>query len=335
MMRLAKNGYVGLCYHYIRSPGDLFTDIFGSSVDDFCRHIELFSNSYQMISPDEAVRFSYGEFSLVEDKDSLLVTFDDGLSDHYRAACILAEKNIKAFFFIPTCVLADELPANPTIIHYCLAKYRITGFLKVYRQALEDLDLRCDKFNIFYKKGSNNPWETIDKIKVIFKYKFSYKEGRDVLLRIYKNLLLKEFPEALQIMHLTKEQVKSILEMGHSIGTHSHNHISMAVTTLSDLDFRKEILEPKKYLEKTFSTSVKAFSYPFGQKWDCFHSENLISEIKEYQLAFTIEKILNRKETCPLGLGRYMVASQDGVIELDKNIKFIVEELKKCPVVEE
>ena len=114
-----NNGYVALCYHYIRSKKkeEPFRRILGNSVDEFYKHIKLLKSNYQVLSPSEVLNFSYDEFSLDGDKYGLLISFDDGLSDHYRAASILAENGIKAFFFIPTCMLIDWMPANPTIIH--------------------------------------------------------------------------------------------------------------------------------------------------------------------------------------------------------------------------
>ncbi|MGD8786009.1 MAG: polysaccharide deacetylase family protein [Phycisphaerales bacterium] len=322
-----KNGYVALCYHYIRpeKKEKPFRRILGNSIDEFYKHIKLLKSNYQVLSPDEVLNFSYDGFSLIGDKYGLFISFDDGLSDHYHIASILAENDIKALFFIPTCILIDLMPANPTIIHYCLARYGIDGFLKAYRHALEEFHLTHTKYILPYKKDSDDPWETIAKIKYIFKYGLSYKNTRRVLLYIHKNLLLRDYPQALEIMHLTKEQISEMLRMGHSIGAHSHSHISVAATNLDNENFRKEILKPKEYLEKSFNVPIVAFSYPFGEKQDCLFSEELINQTKAYKLVFTVEKILNTKETNPLELGRYMPMSTDSEIKLDKIVKTIID----------
>ena len=44
-----------------------------------------------------------------------------------------------------------------------------------------------------------------------------------------------------------------MIEMGHTIGVHTHTHISVAATKLSEDDFYNEIIFPKKYLEKEFN----------------------------------------------------------------------------------
>ncbi len=315
-----RNGYLSLCYHYIRPEKklNLFPKILGNKIDEFHKHIRLLKKNYSIISPDDAWRFSYTDFSL-NSKNGLLFTFDDGLSDHYKAAQILADYNIKAFFFIPTCVLMDKLPANPTIIHYCVAAHGLDEFLNTYRNALEKYKINFGEYDI--KTGC--PKEKIPIIKSIFKYKLKHKISRKILLYIYKNLFFKSHPNALEIMHLNREQVNNILKMGHSIGVHSHSHISIAANNLTTREFQKEVVEPKKYLEKTFNTSVIALSYPFGRKRDCLSPEELTKRTNEYQLAFTVEPVLNTKNTSPFNLGRYIPTSADNEIKLKKILKEI------------
>ncbi|MEK7125810.1 MAG: polysaccharide deacetylase family protein, partial [Patescibacteria group bacterium] len=271
------NGYLALCYHYIRpAANDPFPRILGTREDIFREHIQALQKKFRIISLAEAINFSYGNMNRDEEKPGLLFTFDDGLSDHYRAARILAEYGIKAVFFIPTCLLTDGLPINPIVIHYSLAHYGINEFLRAYRSALENYKINVNDFNVNYRPKTDNYQEKIYEIKRIFKYKLSYADSRRVLLFIYKNLFAKDFPEAMEIMHLTSKQIKEILDLGHNIGSHTHSHPSIASASLSSEDLRKEMFYPKEYLERTFGAMVDAFSYPFGEKQDYAGSEQLL-----------------------------------------------------------
>ena len=115
--------------------------------------------------------------------------------------------------------------------------------------------------------------------------------------------------------------------MGHTIGVHTHTHISVAATKLSEDDFYNEIIFPKKYLEKEFNISVHAFSYPFGERKDYLSSMKLLNKTKEYKLAFTVEEIVNFDNTSPLEIGRYQPHSNDNVITLKNTLSNII---KKC-----
>ena len=307
------NGYLTLCYHYIRNAASqhTFPRILGTPVDEFEKHIEMFSNHFKLITPSDAISFSYDNYNFEENKVGLLLTFDDGLSDHYVAAKILAKHGIKAIFFIPTCVLKDELPPNPIIIHYCIAKFGLSDFLSFLKLSLER---NLNDFNEYMKKFSyveSNYEEVIQKIKYFFKYELNEKLSRVILLEIYEKMFHNEFPNAMEIMHLTKNQVFEMIEMGHSIGTHTHSHISIGSSNLEPNELNFEIVQPKNYLETTFKIKSDFMSYPFGKAVDCLSAQELIIKTNSYKLAFTVEEILNKKSTSPYELGRYMPTSSD------------------------
>ena len=307
------NGYLSLCYHYIRdnSAEQYFPRILGTSVDEFEKHIEMFSNYFKLITPSDALSFSNGDYNFKENEIGLLLTFDDGLSDHYTAAKILAKHGIKAIFFIPTCILKDELPANPIILHYCIAKFGLSSFLIFLKSSLEK---NLNNFNKHMKKFSyikGNYDEVIQKIKYFFKYELNEKLSRLILLEIYENMFHDKFSNAMEIMHLTKNQISEMIEMGHSIGTHTHSHISIGTSNLADDKLNFEIIQPKNYIENTFKIKSDFMSYPFGKTIDCLSSKELIIKTDSYKLAFTVEEILNKKSTSPYELGRYMPTSSD------------------------
>ena len=322
------NGYLSLCYHYIRNEKSAtsFPRILGTKSSEFEKHIKMFFENFQLISPSNAIDFSYGDYNITENKIGLLLTFDDGLSDHFDAAKILAKHSIQAIFFIPTCILKDNLPANPIIIHYSIAKFGLARFLTEYKSALRKYFDNYQNFLIEFTKELDDPYQTISTIKNLFKYKFEPKISRKILLHIYETTLLEKYPNAMEIMHLTKEQISEMYEMGHSIGTHTHSHISVAGTKLSRDEFNQEIIEPKRYLEKTFRRKTDFMSYPFGSVDDCLSSKELIMKTNSYKLVFTVNEILNLKSTSPLELGRYMPSSGDTSDVLYKKMNSIISE---------
>lgn len=331
--KMGTPDYLSLCYHYIRpeKKDDLFPDILGLRGDGFRRHIQMLQKNYRLISLDEALQHSRQKSPATNGKLGMLMTFDDGLSDHFGAAEILADHGISGVFFVCTCALIDRLPNNPAFIHYAVARYRLSGFLAAYRNALEEFQLNKPEYAIPYVKGQGDPWVTINAIKKMFKYQLSYHDGRKVLMHIYKNTLLKDYPNANELIHLTHNQIKKMVAMGHRIGVHSHSHISVAATQLSPEEFKAEVVAPKHYLEKTFQTPVIAFSYPFGQKQDCLSTQALIAKTHEYQLAFTVETIVNTQNTSPFELGRYMPMSTDDDVKLKAMLDSIVEGSKVSP----
>ena len=317
--------YVSLCYHYLRQNKDVdkFPRILGTNIIEFKNQLSMLGKNYEFISLDQIYNLSGKKINLHKKYPKILLTFDDGLSDHYTAAKILAELNISGIFFIPTCIIEDKLPANPIIIHYTLAIFGMENFLKEYKKNLEILELDLKLLDISYSKNDNNVWDVIAKIKSIFKYQLGYKNSRKILLNIYKNLLCKKYKNPLEIMHLNENQIKKMIEMGHHVGAHTHSHISVAATELSSKDFIKEIIHPKNYLEKKFNIKVNSFSYPFGGKNDCLSSSELIKKTNKYDVAFTVEEIMNTNITPRYELGRYQLTSTDTSLKLNNTIKKI------------
>jgi len=321
-------GYLVLCYHYLRQEKsiDPFPRIFGNSFTQFQKHIQMLQEIFTSISPEVALNFSYAKSHISKKDYGVLFTFDDGLSDHYEGAKILADNKIQGIFFVPTCILTEKMPANPMIIHYSIAIFGITKFLSEYQNALTENKINSRQFNITFNPQQNNIWKKIDEIKSVFKYKLDYKKSRKILLTIYKNLLLNNQSDFLNKIHLTHDQIKEMIEMGHSIGVHTHTHVSVAAHKLTPEDFKKEIIEPKEYLEKEFKIQVNYFSYPYGEKKDFLPTEKFLKKTNHYKLAFTVENIVNTIKTPSFELGRYQPTKKETDSSLRKILKNILKE---------
>jgi len=320
-----NSSYIALCYHYLRQnkESDPFPRILGTNIDEFQNHVKMLQKNYNVISLNDILNISTGEDGSNKKNTGVLLTFDDGLSDHYTAAKILSELGVSATFFVPTCILDEQLPANPTIIHYALAVFGIEKFLKEFKEILVNHKLDSKLFDLKYSMSKDNSWETISRIKSIFKYKLGYYNSRSILLEIYKNLFSSESKNMIKTMHLNENKIRKMLELGHNVGSHTHSHISIAGNKLEPDIFTKEVVSPKHYLEQKFNTKVNSFSYPFGGKNDYLPTSELIKKTNEYKLGFTIEPILNTKNTPQLELGRYSVHSTDTSFKLNTKIQNI------------
>lgn len=321
--------FLSLCYHYVRENGNSFPRILGTSKEIFEENIVMLKKKYEMLDLNDVIDSVYNKKISNYSKTGMLITFDDGLSDHYEAAKILTEQNINATFFIPTCIIDEKLPANPTIIHYCIAKYGILEFLKFFDLSLQKFNITDNKLRVTFNKGKDNPWKIISEIKNIFKYKLHHSISRKILIDIYNNSLFKDNSNIFEEMHLNEHKIKSMVKMGHSFGSHTHTHISVKPTYLSNSEKYIEFLKPKKILENKFKISIDSFSYPFGEFADCLSQNELHSHLKEYKLIFTVNPILNTKNTSNYELGRYQPISTDNTSILEEKLLQIENESKK------
>ena len=137
-------------------------------------------------------------------------------------------------------------------------------------------------------------------------YNMNPSTSRKILLEIYEDLSV-NFGLSLKDIHLSVQQIQKLLEMGHTIGTHSRNHISMLNPFLSKKEFNDEFIVPKFTLENTFNTKIDCMSYTYGDVGD-FSKHNSINPFK---LIFSIEPKLNTKQTPKDNIGRYEIHSTD------------------------
>ena len=318
-------GFLSLCYHYIRPKKELdsFPRLLGIDIQEFQNHLDMLQKNYEILDLNDILNFFKHKNQNQFKKIGMLLTFDDGLSDHYEVAKILHQNNIRGIFFIPTCIVDEKLPANPIIIHYVIANFGISTFIDEFNSAKKNFNLQNEDFNLNYSSG-DDIWKIISKIKTIFKYTLDYSLSRQILLQIYENVFLSKFPNAMEIMHLTKDQISDMIQMGHSIGTHSHTHISLHGQNYPKNIFDKEIIYPKNFLDSTFEIDTLSMSYPFGQPQDCFSSNDLTILTNDYDLCFTVNDILNTSQTSPLEIGRYLPLSSDSTSILDKKLRNIV-----------
>src|SRR5215472_11211452 len=87
-------------YHYVRDlPRTQFPRLKGILLEDFRHQVNELSSQYEMASVESALDFMTGEYR--PRRDLCLLTFDDGLKEHYTDVTpILAEKRIRGVFFL-------------------------------------------------------------------------------------------------------------------------------------------------------------------------------------------------------------------------------------------
>ena len=148
-MNKLSTTYTALCYHYLRpDKDDTFPRLLGHSESELTRHVELLKQHFYILSPKEVRAFHLEQQAWPSNKPGVLFTFDDGLSDHIRAAKILADHSVSAIFFVPTCPFLDKQPANPIIVHYALAIFGIEKFLEFYHRGLDQLSENSSMYHI-------------------------------------------------------------------------------------------------------------------------------------------------------------------------------------------
>ncbi len=116
---------------------------------------------------------------------------------------------------------------------------------------------------------------------------------------------------------LNVNETMDLIKNDFSFGCHSNTHpVLTKKNKLSDEEYieflKKEIIEPKKYLEKKLGIPIETFAYPYGS-----YSKEVHFIIKKagYKLAFSVVPSYNTKDTDKFSLKRTMIYSSTTIDE--------------------
>lgn len=269
-----KQGII-VSYHYVNSRNDGFWgNLHKLKTEEFKSQVIYFKErGYNFINLGDYVDFLYGLKKIPD--NFCVLTFDDGLRDHYdNVFPILKEFSIKGCFFPLIKTLNGEiLPVHK--IHILLADPRLSAeeFAKDVNENLKQIaPEQYEKFKIDdvrktgmdRQKRMDQKYEMDGVIRTNLKYNLATIEDwlkNKILNNIFKKYFKDENNVAKEF-YLSAEQIKEMEQAGMEFGGHTLNHPRLAL--LSREEKQKEILEAKKILEDVLNKNVNVFSYPFG-----------------------------------------------------------------------
>lgn len=236
-----------LMYHSVMPDPAAHADSLGGiihSESEFRTQMELLSRDYHPVSLDEVVD------SLSRQKDlpkrSVVVTFDDGYTDNSEVAMpILDQFGVPATFYVTVdCVEKRKLPW-PSRLRFAFRKTTISVWTdsrsKVW--SLEDLQDReraylaaCD--DCCQLRG----------------------EAQEEFVRRIEEQLQSYAPSEWGSLMMSYQQIKSLAQHGHIVGSHTMTHPNMAYLQKQEAEI--ELAESKRQLEAALKLPIRHFSYP-------------------------------------------------------------------------
>ena len=126
-------------YHYIRDlPNTLFPRIKGMLISDFCKQLTLLQDHYEMATLQSALDFLGGSYTPTQ--DLCLLTFDDGLKEHYTEVTpLLVDSGIQGLFFPITSCLEGQCVAPVHMNHFLIAELDFEFYQRAFLQRLSDI----------------------------------------------------------------------------------------------------------------------------------------------------------------------------------------------------
>jgi peptidoglycan/xylan/chitin deacetylase (PgdA/CDA1 family) len=323
---LSKAGYLRratgtrpavLTYHGVLPAGYKIVDpaMDGSlvSADSFRRQLRFLKDQYNVISPDEFMRWCDEGRELPP--RSVLLTCDDGLRNSLSDMLpILQEAGLTCLFFVTGASLAN----TPTMLWYEeLYLMFLAGpenfTLELLEIGLQQCANRREERSLW--------WELVRKLS-----RYDLDRRRSLLERIRMQLGLpdrwdgeyREDPVCRRFMVMNPNELQQLAAAGMSIGAHTLSH-PMLSQSPPDVAW-SEISETKNTLEQRLRQEIWALAYPFGDSSSVTSREIEMAERAGFRCAFLNVGGGFGNETLKFALPRVHITADVSLAELEAHI---------------
>jgi peptidoglycan/xylan/chitin deacetylase (PgdA/CDA1 family) len=262
-----------IMYHYVRDAhASRFPHLAALGVAAFREQVALVRQRYEMATFEAAIEFLAGRYQPA--RDLCLLTFDDGLKDHYQNVFpILTKARIQGLFFITTACQEGWVAAVHKS-HFLMAGLGIDRYresllqqIALHSPATETRVTLADARRVYR-------WDSDD--VATFKYLLNFRLDRQLRDRVLDELFrqhLGDEREFARELYLSWDEARQMQEQGMLMGGHSHRHLPLA--TLDAGQQRDDLATCARLLHAHLRPQQHwPFSYPYG-KADSFDAQTI------------------------------------------------------------
>jgi hypothetical protein len=247
------------------------------SKEAFEKRIDYIARNYEVISSEQAIQV---DLKKGNNKYAVL-TFDDGLLDHYYVYNYLKQRGLTATFFVPVEAVFHNKIVHSHKIQFILAAVEES---KLVDDILSNFSNRDELWDRYSKTAWKDNWWTKEMVFVTNflrkhnEHGFSCKDCADILFRRYVSNDEAAFCKDL---YLAKEHVEEIANSNFTIGGHGYTSNSLLLERDFDFDIRESTKVIKQYAD------FLCFSYPHGGFNEQI-KQSLVSN--GYSLSYTVNQ---------------------------------------------
>lgn len=244
-------------YHYVRkflasTPYFKYLD-----ASDFGKQLEFFQKNGGIIKKQELENWLNGESGYDE---KYLLTFDDGIIDHYSNVMPALEKiDAAAIFFISTLPLKKEDFLKVHKLHLIFGSVSvsdITDWLKKNKPACFKLLFDNQGYNP-YTSQTGTDMERV--IKAFFNWS-PYERSEEVVSDLFKDIFGKKLLSG--DFYMSREHIVDLWKRGYRVGAHGDRHLVLSHYSKDDQII--EIQTSLSYLSEVIGSDVRLYGVAHG-----------------------------------------------------------------------
>ncbi|MCD4759295.1 polysaccharide deacetylase family protein [archaeon] len=255
-------------YHYVRDMYKTpYPKMKGMLIDKFKDQVKKIMQDYTIISLNDYLDYLSGEGDIPD--RSCILSFDDGLKDHYENVFpVLKEYGVSGCFFVTTKPLVDFSVLPVQKIQFLLAKLGVAKLAEDINSLFKtDYPTLLDKFFIDDKKHEGRE-DWYDDLDTTFTSNLKYSIAGlpfETKNEIVDELFSKHFSieeEFSKVLYLNWGEIKEMVDSGMVFGTHGHTHPDLS--RLNKGEQKEEFKMSKQLMEENLGVEISVCSYPYG-----------------------------------------------------------------------
>ncbi|HIG95707.1 TPA: polysaccharide deacetylase family protein [Candidatus Woesearchaeota archaeon] len=289
-------------YHYVRDVEKTeYPGIHAVSFKRFNDHLALLKKlGYHFISLDHY--YDHISKGVAIPQKSCVLTFDDGIRDHYTHVFpILKKEGIPGVFYPVTQPLTESIVPIVQKIHFILGKMSAVEFAREVNAFLKHDPSLFHEYEVHDHFKINPQKRFDDNLTANLKHNLA-RMPLVIKKKIVDSIFHAHFPDEHAFcdeLYMDFEELKEMLEAGMTIGSQTHTHPFLS--SLSSDKQEREIIQATSLLEKNLGIKIKHFCYPYGG-----YNKDTIGILRDhgYDTAMTIKLGVNQGPIDPLEIKR-------------------------------
>ncbi len=269
-------------YHYVRRDRMELPFFNHLHIDDFRSQLDYFGREYGFVSRNAFLdSFKNGDIP-----SGVVLTFDDGLRDHYEFVLPeLVARGLWGIFYVPGLPLVQERLLDVHRIHLLIGMFGGACVLpELEKLVTDDLLVHAHRTEFTSQTyATHDDKDATKMVKRILNYFIDIRFRDRILNQLLEHFGVRE-AEVRQRYYMSRTELRELHEAGMIIGAHSMTHPVMS--TLARDAQEREIKESLDIIQDIVGeSSVRTYCHPYGR----FHSFNKDTEdiLSEGQCLFS------------------------------------------------
>nr|MBI3611654.1 polysaccharide deacetylase family protein [Nitrospirota bacterium] len=247
-------------YHYVRDvQKTAYPGIKALSVEHFEQQLDWLTSHYRIIDYPTFHAAVVGD--LVLDHPTAILTFDDGLTDHYETVLPrLRQRGLTGVFYVPTGCFDERRMLNVHKIHYLLS---FLGAELLRDEVTAAFERRPGQVRDVTKATNGYRFEDSPDaaVKRLLNYEVRYEVADAVLSELFAKHLGDERESAAEL-YCSKAMLKEMADAGMTLGGHTRNH--RVLSRLSPDEQRREVAGVPAMIGDLCGQRLVPFCFPYG-----------------------------------------------------------------------